>query len=266
MSVRDTSCFNPRPRAGGDGCRRLRLRMRKRFNPRPRAGGDFAAAASMSRAVSVSIHAPARGATQPLRDVKHIHETFQSTPPRGGRLIEYRRHWYNDMFQSTPPRGGRQHPIDMVSRYLNVSIHAPARGATDSCCSQSQDYFVFQSTPPRGGRHHPQRSNSREHGFQSTPPRGGRPGYHGGCGDSRSVSIHAPARGATSGRCSRIGRLRSFNPRPRAGGDSAISNCRSGSVSFQSTPPRGGRHSIVPQVAVELMFQSTPPRGGRQAE
>ncbi len=54
------------------------------------------------------------------------------------------------------------------------------------------------------------------------------------------VSIHAPARGATS----RRGRTRRASM-------------------FQSTPPRGGRRAGKSEVVSHLWFQSTPPRGGR---
>ena len=101
------------------------------------------------------------------------------------------------------------------------------------------------------------------------------------------ISIHAPARGATTGlldcECTmpfqftppRGGRLvtavrrrerRNFNSRPRAGGDRYS---RIGVVfilSFQFTPPRGGRLELADAVLRVLSrFQFTPPRGGRPA-
>ena len=58
--------------------------------------------------------------------------------------------------------------------------------------------------------------------FQSTPPHGGRHGdLRPQASTSDGVSIHAPARGATSGTYHQgrgVGG-RSFNPRPRTGGD-----------------------------------------------
>ena len=106
--------FNPRPRAGGD----IVLRYKKdvptlmfqstpprggrlaaalggratgcpSFNPRPRAGGDWLQDLSLvtDSPESVSIHAPARGATMKLSVGPHFcGHKFQSTPPRGGRL------------------------------------------------------------------------------------------------------------------------------------------------------------------------------------
>ncbi len=101
---------------------------------------------------------------------------------------------------------------------VNVSIHAPAWGAT---CWR---FLViprerFQSTHPRGVRQCsntdqilfqgfnprtrvgcdciPRNSPSRKDGFQSTHPRGVRQFGRTGCAGELHVSIHAPAWGAT---------------------------------------------------------------------
>jgi len=55
---------------------------------------------------------------------------FQSTHPHGvrpdgGILIPL-----TYLFQSTHPHGVRHFTDDELTKYLNVSIHAPARGAT----------------------------------------------------------------------------------------------------------------------------------------
>ena len=58
----------------------------------------------------VSIHAPARGATVVCPDCGP-EVLFQSTPPRGGRLMDMYRVDIDKQFQSTPPRGGRHMTI-----------------------------------------------------------------------------------------------------------------------------------------------------------
>ena len=55
------------------------------------------------------------------------------------------------------------------------------------------------------------------------------------------VSIHAPAREATSGRRSGRGACQCFNPRPRAGSDMPYQQRFVRGLLFQSTPPRGKR-------------------------
>ena len=76
------------------------------FNPRPYKRGDRVTHITQPR-VSVSIHAPARGAT-PLGGIQAISGQFQSTPLQEGRL----------------------HSHDVEEWLHLVSIHAPMRGAT----------------------------------------------------------------------------------------------------------------------------------------
>ena len=102
----------------------------------------------------VSIHAPTRGATRYVFEY-NVKDKFQSTHPRGVRP-EYRyvgiakllfqsthprgvrRFGVNSVilivrFQSTHPRGVRPVPFLVAKGSLNVSIHAPTRGATSNC-------------------------------------------------------------------------------------------------------------------------------------
>ena len=79
----------------------------------------------------VSIHAPARGATAGGMSSALGFTSFQSTRPRGARhLLTETSPFNRARFQSTRPRGARQsvHPHDGAE--YEVSIHAPARGAT----------------------------------------------------------------------------------------------------------------------------------------
>ena len=78
----------------------------------------------------ISIHAPARGATS-LRYTSSATIKFQSTLPRGERrfLSGFTGTLY--LFQSTLPRGERRLGMDGAG-YMHISIHAPARGATNS--------------------------------------------------------------------------------------------------------------------------------------
>ena len=147
---------------------------------------------------TVSIHAPARGATPRSKNVSFF-MLFQSTPPRGGR--PYCTFFFisrNYCFNPRPRAGGdcKHHNIDFAKC---VSIHAPARGATNMEVKQIYT-LMFQSTPPRGGRHFKASAFNEIGLFQSTPPRGGR---------------------RWPWRCPQ--RVQCFNPRPRAGGD--VSKC-----------------------------------------
>ena len=118
---------------------------------------------------------------------------FQSTPPRGGRHSALDLHHPTRCFNPRPRAGGDPKAASDLSSARNVSIHAPARGATCAFWASICASAVFQSTPPRGGRrclrrplenavsiHAPARGATAACelitlvGFQSTPPRGGR--------------------------------------------------------------------------------------------
>ena len=167
----------------------------------------------------VSIHAPARGAT-PERAGRNrgIHrfnprtrtgcdaagfwnlEAGRSFNPRtrtGCDLPSMYTGASFNMFQSTHPHGVRLYFYGILVRDREVSIHAPARGATKRHEKPAPE-VKFQSTHPHGVR--PARldvSRKMETGFN--------PRTRTGCDGLKAskgrrvyrVSIHAPARGAT---------------------------------------------------------------------
>ena len=286
LSNGPASCgFNPRGREGRDApIFRRRPRTLSRFNPRAREGRDAAHAMGVVAAYLVSIHAPARGATRHVRRDHIAIGKFQSTRPRGAR----------------PPVGARSDAVSVVSIHapargatstvrqkvppIAVSIHAPARGATSVTPSGAAQPHRFQSTRPRGARLRGSRAylvpvafqSTRPRGarliaeywykepvkFQSTRPRGARPGMTDEVGLFDAVSIHAPARGATSWPRPSCGGGRCFNPRAREGRD-LRGYARPAMIwTFQSTRPRGARlgraEALLDRVAVSI---HAPARG-----
>jgi len=144
---------------------------------------------------------------------------FQSTHPRGVRLLLHSLCGRNGGFQSTHPRGVRHTITGENADQAAVSIHAPARGATSNSLHDILRN-EFQSTHPRGVRLLIVFGIIKKNLFQSTHPRGVRrqrtasgtwpaigfnPRTREGCDFSKyftqrqniTVSIHAPARGAT---------------------------------------------------------------------
>ena len=125
----------------------------KGFNPRTRVGCDI-----------------------PVLENHGGWKTFQSTHPRGVRLkvcVTYL--LYPSEFQSTHPRGVRLPGVMKGLFSTDVSIHAPAWGATRPAPLPYWSRWKFQSTHPRGVR------LVREGSLLCHCP----------------VSIHAPAWGAT---------------------------------------------------------------------
>ena len=86
--------------------------------------------------------------------------------------------------------------VAVVAEEVEISIHAPAKGAT---------------------KHNLSLLTSFE--FQSTLPRKERLGEKGGVQQYFIISIHAPAKGATPFDCSLAEELRYFNPRSRERSD-----------------------------------------------
>ncbi len=98
------------------------------FQSTPPRGGRRDAARAC-RDVAVSIHAPARGATPRATNIGARYR-FQSTPPRGGRPQRRVDRGYHDRGFNPRPRAGGDTDRAGSMGLADVSIHAPARGAT----------------------------------------------------------------------------------------------------------------------------------------
>ena len=166
----------------------------ERFNPRAREGRDQSSAPSTPHSASFQSTRP-RGARPRLAMTSLSSLAFQSTRPRGARPRHLGFLVWVQAFQSTRPRGARHMDGVQVLAISEVSIHAPARGATwrpaSRCCSRG-----FQSTRPRGARHALVDDDLLPGSFNPRA-REGRDLRCGGVCRCRIVSIHAPARGAT---------------------------------------------------------------------
>ena len=145
--------------------------------------------------LSISIHAPAKGATVYLAHLinKNI---FQSTLPQRERRMPLSIAQGKDVFQSTLPQRERRKDSVRYGRNKYISIHAPAKGATLS----SDLYPVqsgFQSTlPQRERRDIPGRLQMQA--YFNPRSRKGSDVSADYLLDLRDISIHAPAKGATS--------------------------------------------------------------------
>ena len=126
-------------------------------------------------------------------------------------------------FQSTHPRGVRLAPLNaLLTAILEVSIHAPAWGATWQLCWPCAGEWGFN---PRT------RVGCDEHVVIS--------------GDAEDVvSIHAPAWGATFLTLSWEPLFSCFNPRTRVGCDLGQARICWPMQQFQSTHPRGVRPGL----------------------
>ncbi len=212
----------------------------------------------------ISILAPAWGATSSCWETTE-RSTFQSSPPRGGRLADL--HFITQFghdFNPRPRVGGDRRCDGAPVPPQAISILAPAWGATCSAPLAASAPGHFNPRPRVGGDRLKLNQQMFRYQFQSSPPRGGRHGL---------LRVAPPL-------------PRYFNPRPRVGGDgivvalvigrtwisilapawgaTVISNVSlSIPYEFQSSPPRGGRLEPAGRSTKGEIFQSSPPRGGR---
>ena len=100
------------------------------FNPRSREGSDGHLRQNCLAGWIFQSTLP-RGERPELVVLLAKGELFQSTLPRGERLTDKKQLYSLSQFQSTLPRGERLFSNSSRFRKSSISIHAPARGATD---------------------------------------------------------------------------------------------------------------------------------------
>ena len=188
--------FNPRTRVGCDPHRAKTCSRSDYFNPRTRMGCDSYSSFVFWIISSISIHAPAWGATVRRADGFLYTQISIHAPAWGATKRRSQAPlWFADFnprtrmgcdricvlsailqpqFQSTHPHGVRPQPARINSGRIGISIHAPAWGATDEIAAKMRAY---------------------------------------------RISIHAPAWGATLQIRGCINTLHDFNPRTRMGCD-----------------------------------------------
>ena len=167
--------FNPRSHERSDTNAAGTAILPLDFNPRSHERSDVKEF-SHSMILSISIHAPTRGATATSLMYRQKLTKFQSTLPREERLMVAILNQKILVFQSTLPREERPDILYILLLKLR-----------------------FQSTLPREERQLPQVPYMGKDKFQSTLPREERLSALYLSVSVQSISIHAPTRGATAG-------------------------------------------------------------------
>ena len=166
------------------------------FNPRSREGSDIYDAVDQAKRDKFQSTLPRRERPSNIRKISIIHP-FQSTLPRRERRFGLHCCWDSDNFNPRSREGsddclwravihffnfnprsreGSDKQNRQVLTDLEISIHAPAKGATRTSQKQHRDKINFN---PR----------SREGSDEGKSP---------WIGLKEGISIHAPAKGATS--------------------------------------------------------------------
>ena len=161
-------------RAGSDACCAPSFAPATSFNPRCPRGQRRCTSNFVLDAEHVSIHA-ARAGSDPrspreaaLADAVSIHA------PARGATDGAVRYWHEQAFQSTLPRGERHYRIGRDGACQRVSIHAARAGSDQLEPLATTMPAQFQSTLPRGQRRCGYRC-SRSTCFNPRCPRGERP-------------------------------------------------------------------------------------------
>ena len=235
--------FNPRSREGSDDDITDHIDRLRNISIHAPARGATLCVYGTCLINIISIHAPARGATRCAVGFVWWNRYFNPRSREGSdgilRSHVYRLTDFNPRsregsdifqfsnifcckFQSTLPRGERRATGDVtVTEEQQISIHAPARGATVRDFVRLLPHSSFQSTLPRGERRQSEIRVKR----------------------GRVISIHAPARGATKFlRIVRIPHTISIHA-PARGATRWINILVKSLMIFQSTLPRGERRN-----------------------
>ena len=167
--------FNPRTRVGCDKYTHQPIRKGDCFNPRTRVGCDRQllgvplsgeefqsthprgvrplSSGLATRPLTVSIHAPAWGATL-LTDSPLLCVMFQSTHPRGVRHLNRYFHLLHQSVSIHAPAWGATYNNTIDKYHCNVSIHAPAWGATREVKLHIEGKIVSIHAPAWGATCH----------------------------------------------------------------------------------------------------------------
>ena len=188
---------------------------------------------------------------------------FQFTPLREGRLSGSDGAPSPKEFQFTPLREGRQTLLVCNRITVEISIHAPPRGATDLIvCDDVVNLNISIHAPPRGAtvtitceRRYPIISIH-------APPRGATDITKGTI-QARLISIHAPPRGATIENYDRIEVWEISIHAPPRGATTKHSKIRLQHTHFNSRPSARGDIGKPSGIDRALLFQFTPLREGR---
>ena len=262
---------------------RISLNASFTFQSTPPHGERPAVVCDISAVQCISIHAPAWGATGAVGGFLANRQHFNPRPRMGSDKRGLPKCFLLLQFQSTPPHGERQVPPGPVEGSGEISIHAPAWGATANRLYHSHYNQNFNPRPRMGSDRQWSATYQQSNSFQSTPPHGERPSagglvvsldvfqstpphgerlFKGHNTTIRSnISIHAPAWGATLSAKDLRYKYHHFNPRPRMGSDNTSSSLSLPCAYFNPRPRMGSDPTIYRMIARHNYFNPRPRMG-----
>ena len=171
--------------------------------------------------IRISIHAPAKGATKRQRKLYRYFNNFNPRSREGSDILTiFPMHSSGTISIHAPAKGATSMPPLKAPDQISISIHAPAKGATGLCVGA-----LVQS----------------------------------------GISIHAPAKGATCTSCPTWRSCCNFNPRSREGSDEI--RCSIVNIANYFNPrSREGSDGILSQEASWLKISIHAPAKGATAK
>ena len=168
--------FNPRSREGSDPVTRLYPQKIQKFQSTLPRRERLSQISSCMGFLAISIHAPAKGATED-RNITESHFSISIHAPAKGATLNR----------------------DLLLEKEKISIHAPAKGATGAGRRDACESDISIHAPAKGAT-------------EDTVGTAYRSG----------ISIHAPAKGATTHASLLRVSINNFNPRSREGSDIVV--------------------------------------------
>ena len=168
--------------------------------------------------MAISIHAPTWGATVGQYITSYAPRNFNPRSHVGSDSAAHPRSHCNKAFQSTLPRGERHRKFMQVYDRLEISIHAPTWGATESV-----DYINVNTTisihAPTWGATDKTPGKPPWSYISIHAPTWGATHLPRWILSPWTISIHAPTWGATRQHIPGVTATRYFNPRSHVGSD-----------------------------------------------
>ena len=141
--------FNPRSRKGSDSGKVTANSLASHFNPRSRKGSDILISLYQRR-IDIFQSTLPQGERHVSQDGSGINSIFQSTLPQGERLTVIPITLATPVFQSTLPQGERLQFRPPRLLLYQISIHAPARGATRGLFMRFMTLLYFNPRSRKG--------------------------------------------------------------------------------------------------------------------
>ena len=191
----DNVDFNPRSREGSDVVSVCNGGVDVEISIRAPARGATYVLVFDERVVMISIRAPARGATG-FSEILWFPAEFQSALPRGERRVKEGLTMAHMIFQSALPRGERRAGTQESQHHGDFNPRS--REGSDAAENEDRTVLdIFQSALPRGERLVGDMVAAKYSTISIRAPARGATYIYPGEQELFSISIRAPARGAT---------------------------------------------------------------------